>query len=277
MTTFAFLAVLFAALMHASWNALIKLDAGRATAMMILSLAQGLLGVLVAITRPLPQGEVWFWLLASGFIHAAYQTFLLFAYKHGDLSRVYPIARGVAPGLVAIVGALVLSDHLSLQEVIGISTLGLGILLMTRGIFTNGESRRMLPFALGSAMATASYTLVDGMGARISGDPVTYVAWMFILSGLIFTTAGIAKDPRILRANRRSWAFGGLAAALSYGAYGITVWAMTIAPIALVSALRETSILFAVLMGWLLFSERMDRTKAVAAGLIVAGVILTRV
>jgi len=272
-----FFSVLGAAFLHASWNALVKLGGDKMTGMLILTIVQGFVGAFIALFYPLPQGQVWLWLLASGVIHSAYKYLLAYAYAQGDLSRVYPIARGAAPMMVLCFGAVYLADHITAIEVIGILTLGAGILLMARGIFTNGESRRMLPFALGSALATASYSLVDGLGARVAGDAGMYVAWLFLFDGLFFSSfVFLTHGKSTFIANRRSWLLGSLAAGLSYGAYAIAVWAMTQAPIALVTALRETSILFAVLIGWLAFGDKMDRAKATAACLIVAGVILTR-
>jgi drug/metabolite transporter (DMT)-like permease len=278
MTLFIFLCVLFAAFLHAAWNALIKHGASKITGMLILTLLQGGIGLMIAMTRPWPTGEVWFWLLASGVFHAGYKLFLAYAYEQGDLSRVYPIARGAAPMLVTVISALVLSDVIQNWEYLGIFVLGSGIAIMASGAFSNGESRRLVPLALGSAAMTAGYSLIDGMGAREAGDAVQYVAWLFVLDALFFTPICLAlRGTDVLRSNARDWLLGGLAASASYAAYAIAVWAMTRAPIALVAALRETSILFAVLIGWLIFGDRMDRDKAVAAGLIVAGVVLTRI
>ena len=277
MTIWVLAAVLGAAFLHALWNALIKFGTSKLTSMLILTLVQGGMGLLIALTRPFPDPQIWLWLLASGVFHAAYKLFLAFAYEQGDLSRVYPIARGAAPMVVLVISALLLSDVIAAWEYIGILVLGLGILLMARGVFSSGESRRLVPLALGSAMATAGYSLVDGLGARASGDAVAYVGWLFTLDAVFFTPVCIAlRGKSVLRASGKVWAIGGLAATASYGAYAIAVWAMTVAPIALVAALRETSILFAVLIGWLVFGERMDKQKAVAAALIVAGVIVTR-
>ena len=178
---------------------------------------------------------------------------------------------------VAIVGALFLADAVNHAQYAGIAVLGLGILLMARGIFADGESRRLLPFALGSAAATASYTLIDGLGARVSGDAIAYVGWIFVVDGILFASVmTIWRGRGVLAGGVRGWALGGFASAASYGAYAISVWAMTVAPIAVVAALRETSILFAVLIGWLIFGERMNPAKALAGLLIVSGVILTR-
>lgn len=272
-----FLAVLAAALLHASWNALIKTGTSKLTSMLILTLVQGGLGLLIALTRPLPEGEVLWWLLASGIFHSGYKLFLSLAYEQGDLSRVYPIARGAAPLVVLVISGLFLPDTLQTLEIAGILTLGTGILLMARGVFASGESRKLVPLALGSAMMTAGYSLVDGLGARASGDATMYVAWLFVLDAVFFTPICLAmRGSIVLRASPKDWFMGSLAAAGSYGAYAIAVWAMTQAPIALVSALRETSILFAVLMGWLLMGDKMDKGKVAAATLIIAGIMLTR-
>jgi drug/metabolite transporter (DMT)-like permease len=272
-----FLAVLGAAFLHAFWNALVKTGASKQSAMMILAICQALCGLGIALWRGMPLAAAWPWLLGSGLIHMCYQLFLSYAYEHGDLSRVYPIARGAAPMMVLVVSALFLADTITGTEVFGILTLGAGILLMARGIFTGGESTKMLPFALGSAVATAGYSITDGMGARAAGDAVLYVGWLLMVAAVFYVPVAVAiKGPALLRAPPRAWGVGLIAGACSFGAYAIAVWAMTIAPIALVAALRETSILFAVLIGWLVFGERMDQGKMIAAALIIGGVMLTR-
>lgn len=273
-----FLAVLGAAFLHALWNALIKLGSSKMTSMLILTLVQGVVGLGIALTRPWPEAQVWLWLLASGVFHSSYKLFLGYAYEQGDLSRVYPIARGAAPLVVIVTSTLFLTDQLSSLEYGGVFVLGLGILTMAHGVFSSGESRRLVPLALGSAMATAGYSLVDGLGARVSGDAVAYVGWLFALDAVFFTPVCLMLRGRsVIRADRKAWVMGSLAAGASYGAYAIAVWAMTVAPIALVAALRETSILFAVLIGWVYFGEKMGVGKALAAGLIITGVALTRV
>ena len=277
MTTSVFLSVLFAAFLHALWNGLIKFGEGKMTGMLIMTLVQGGIGLVIALTREFPEGVVWIWLLGSGVFHSAYKLFLGYAYEHGDLSRVYPIARGAAPLIVLIFGMFFLADKIEAGEYFGVFVLGLGILLMGQGAFASGESRRLVPLALGSALATAGYSVVDGLGARVAGDAVTYVAWLFVFDALMFTPCAIAfRGTHVLRASPRGWAMASVASVASYGAYAIAVWGMTQAPIALVAALRETSILFAVLIGWLIFGEKMDRTKSAAAILIVSGVMLTR-
>jgi drug/metabolite transporter (DMT)-like permease len=278
MTLGVLLAVLAAAFLHALWNALIKVGSDKVAAMVGLSVMEVPIGLAVGLSRPWPPAEVWPYVLAAGCAHFGYKFFLSSAYQRGDLSRVYPLARGAAPLIVAVVSWLALSDLMTTGEAVGVAVLGLGIILMARGVFAGGEERRLVPLALGSAAATATYTLIDGLGARVSGDAVAYVAWVFVADGLFFTLGMLAwRGPQVLPPVGRVWGVTAIAAAASYGAYAVSVWAMTVAPIALVAALRETSILFAVLIGWLVFGERMDRSKAVAALMIVAGVMATRI
>ncbi len=278
MTLGVLLAVLAAAFLHALWNALIKVGTSRIGGMVILSIAEVPIGLAVVLFRPPMDAAAVPWVVAAGCTHFAYKFFLTYAYDRGDLSRVYPIARGAAPMLVALAGAFMLPDAVRASQYVAIAVLGSGILLMARGVFTRAEEdRRLLPFALGSACATATYTMIDGLGARISGDAVAYVAWVFVADGVIFTTGILAlRGLSVLPRDARAWGLGTAASAASYGAYAVSVWAMTVAPIALVAAVRETSILFAVLIGWLAFGERMSGDKALAAALIIAGVMLTR-
>ena len=277
MTADVFFLVLFAAFLHAAWNALIKTSASNVTTMLVMTLVQGGAGFAIALTRAAPSMDVLPWLAASGAFHALYKLFLALAYEQGDLSRVYPIARGAAPVMVALISALFLIDDIAPAEYGAIVILSVGIGLMARGALALGENLRLVPFALGSALMTAGYTLVDGLGARVAGDAVMFVGWMFFLDAVLFTPTILAlRGFGALRPSNRDWAVGTLAAGVSYGAYAIAVWAMTQAPIALVAALRETSILFAVLIGWLIMGDRMDRTKVGASILIIAGVAAVR-
>ena len=272
-----FLAVMLAALLHAGWNAAIKTGANKQTAMLVMTVWQAALGLALVIWQPWPRAEVWPWILASGLIHTAYQLFLAYAYEQGDLSRVYPLARGAAPLIVLVVSVAFLPDTVAPAEFAGIGLLGCGIVLMARGVFTDGESRRLVPFALGSACATAAYSVTDGLGARVSGAPVIYVGWLLFVAAVFYVPVVLALRGRgTVVAAPAVWGKGAIAAALSLAAYAIAVWAMTEAPIALVTALRETSILFAVLIGWWWFGERMTRGKITASVLIVSGVALTR-
>ncbi len=269
--------MLGSAFLHALWNALIKVGTSKVGGMVILSIVEVPIGLAVIAVTPAINPAAIPWVLAAGCTHFAYKFFLTYAYDRGDLSRVYPIARGAAPMVVALVGAAFLADAVSGMQYAGIVTLGAGILLMARGVFSRGEDRALLPFALGSACATATYTMIDGLGARVSGVPAAYVAWVFVADGTFFTLGMLAlRGWDVIPRDGRAWRLGAFASAASYGAYAVSIWAMTIAPIAVVAALRETSILFAVLIGWLAFGEKMTGEKALASAIIVAGVMLTR-
>ena len=277
MTLAVFLAVLGAALLHAGWNALIKQGLDKHSAMTILTLGHTVCGLAVVLAFPLPGAEVWPWLIASALIHAAYQLFLTLAYQQGDLSAVYPLARGAAPLIVLAVSAAFLPDRLTLAEGLGVVLLGLGLMVMIGGALRRVAARRMVPFALGAALATAGYTLVDGLGARVWGVPLAYVGWLMLLSGAVYAPMMLAWQGRaVLTPGPRGWALGLVAALASFSAYAIAVWAMTQAPIALVGALREASILFAVVIGWWAFGERVDAARLAGAGLILLGLVVTR-
>jgi drug/metabolite transporter (DMT)-like permease len=273
-----FLAVLFAALLHASWNAIIKFGEDKMQGMIILSIAHGLIGLCVTLVFPAPAPEAWGWLGASVLFHLVYKFCLTTAYRFGDLGRVYPLARGTAPAIVLAVGFFILPDEITALQIAAVVLLAFGIVQMARGVFAMGESRRLLPFALGSALGTAGYSISDGMGARASGDASGYVGWLFMGDAVLFTLWGLRRRGLgTLPRSGRIWALGLAAGAGSVGAYWIAVWAMTVAPIALVTALRETSVMFAVLIGMAVLGERADARKLIAAVFIVAGVILIRI
>ena len=277
MSLFVMLAVLGSAFFHALWNTLIKSGTNRMAATVILSIGEIPFGIAVAASRPMLATEALPWVVAAGCTHFFYKLFLTLAYQRGDLSRVYPIARGTAPLIVAVVSAAFLGEVLTPHEFAGIMVLGLGILMMAGGAIFGGENRKLIPFALGSAVATSIYTMIDAQGAKISGDAVAYVAWVFIADGVLFSVGVTAwKGLGFLPRERKPWVTGLIAAAASYVAYAISIWATTVAPVSLVAALRETSILFAVVMGWIFFHEKMTRSKALASLVIVGGVVLTR-
>ncbi|MEO0358715.1 MAG: DMT family transporter [Pseudomonadota bacterium] len=278
MTWFVFCAVLAAALLHAVWNAIVKTGTDKQSAMLTMAVGQSVIGLCLIPFVTTPNAETLMWVIASGVIHMVYQLFLGFAYERGDLSRVYPIARGAAPLLVLGVSLAFALDPLTGLDKTGIIVLVVGIILMAQGVFSSGEDRQLIPLALGSAVATAGYSVVDGLGARVMGDPFAYTAWLLMFAAVFYVPAIIAlKGTAIVRVPLRQYGQGLIAGTASFSAYAIVVWAMTQAPIAQVTALRETSILFAVFLGWFWFGDRMTRGKILAGMLIVAGVVLSRV
>jgi phosphonate utilization associated putative membrane protein len=275
-------AVLFGALLHASWNALIKSGTDKALdTALIHCLGCGVGAVLIAIVGP-PRSEAWPWLAASVTIHVGYYITLVGAYKHGELGFAYPIMRGSAPLLVALLSGRLIGEHLPLAAWLGIGGISAGVLTigLTRSARGGGSRRHALAYALTNAVIIASYTIVDGIGVRASGNALQYVALLFLVDGLPYFAIVMWQRRRALAPAvafmRERWPVALLGSCASMGAYGIALWAMTRAPVASVAALRETSVLFAALIGVLLLKERFRFQRALGTGAIVAGVMALR-
>ncbi|MCI0429089.1 MAG: EamA family transporter [Rhodospirillales bacterium] len=279
MDPFVLAAVLAAAVMHASWNAVVKVGLDRASAILFLALAQSTMALGLVPFFPTPSSAAWPWLIASGLLHTGYKLFLSRAYGHGDLAQVYPLARGTAPLLVALFGVLYLGEALGLVKAGAVLAIGAGVIVMSfRGGAELGRMPpRVLLYALGTAGFTTAYTLVDAVGARLSDSPSGFTLWMFVLDGTCMMAAALAtRGRRAFIALGAAWRSGLIAGALSLGSYWIAIWAFTRAPVALVAALRETSVLFAMLIGILLLGERGGPWRWTAAALIAGGVVLMR-
>jgi phosphonate utilization associated putative membrane protein len=274
--------VLFGAVLHASWNALIKSgDDKQLDTALIHVLGCGVGVVLVAIVG-LPPADALPFLAASVVIHVGYYITLVGAYRHGDLGFAYPIMRGTAPLLVAIASGRMIGEHLSLPAWIGVACISSGVLAigLTRSAQDAGSRRHALGFALANAAIIATYTLVDGLGVRASGNALQYVALLFLVDGLPYFLIVLwqrrAERAAVFAYMRGRWPVALLGSCASLGAYGITLWAMTRAPIASVAALRETSVLFAALIGLMMLKERFRFQRAIGTGAIVAGVMALR-
>ena len=279
MDLFVFLGVLGAALCHAAWNAGLKMRVDPAVAVTILALASGAFALpLLAITG-FPGRESWPYLAASIVIHVFYFTSLAEAYRSGDLGMVYPIARGAAP-LLTTVGSLVfLAEPVPAVGLAGIVLLTGGVLLLSlpRSAVQARLDRRAIGFALLTALIIATYTLIDGRGARLAGSAHAYAVAFFVGNGLTMGLIGLIRQRSELQAALASgWLvpFGG--GVLSFVSYWVALWAMTKAPIALVAALRETSVLFAAVLGVVLLKEPLIAARVIAALLVVAGLALIR-
>jgi drug/metabolite transporter (DMT)-like permease len=279
MDPIVFGAVLAAALLHAGWNAVVKVGLDRFSSVLLLALVQSGLALALLPFFPAPGMPSWPWIAVSALLHTGYKLFLIRAYEHGDLSQVYPLARGTVPLLTALVGALVLGESLTPLRTLAVLAIGLGVVLMSAKGGPNLASvpRKALAYALGTAAATASYTLVDGVGARLSGSASGFTLWMFAGDGAGMLACALAARGRAaLPALLPAWRAGVAAGAMSLGSYWIAIWAFTRAPIALVAALRETSVLFAMLIAAFLLRERAGPWRWAAATLIASGVVLAR-
>jgi len=267
------LAVLGAAFLHALWNALLKSSAGEPlldTALIVAGSSVVALAVLPFVD--VPASAAWTFIALSSVIHFAYYITLAGAYRRGDLSFAYPLMRGVAPLIVTVLGVLFLGEHPTGQMLAGIALISLGII----GIawFASG---RHSPAAAGWALANAAiigvYTLVDGAGVRASGTPAGYVTWLIFLEGLPFLAwLYWRRGPAAARYVALRWRRGLAGGAASLAAYGIVLWAMTQAPVAVVAALREVSVLFAALIGALALKEGLGWRRMAGAATVVAGV-----
>lgn len=273
------LAVLLAALLHASWNALLRFHGDRLAMMTVLAAFSGVLALPVALWLGLPGRAAWPWLLGSVVLHVGYNVFLAGAYAHGELGRIYPLARGSAPLITLVGAALLLGQSVSLLRAAGVATLAGGILLLAfeGGWRALGRAPRGAAYAAATALLIAGYTLSDGMGARAGGNPHAYVAWLFVLDGIPLLAYGLARGrQRTWRALADNRAAGSLAGLLSLAAYWIVIWAMTHAPIPLVAALRESSVVFAVLIGVLFLGESLTWIRALSIVTVVTGLVLLR-
>ncbi|MFV2051906.1 EamA family transporter [Aliiroseovarius sp. YM-037] len=278
MSLTVFLAVIFAAMLHATWNALVKGGADKHLAMTAVVLGHVPIAVVAAVFMPLPAFESLPYLIAGIALHVGYQLFLLYAYRLGDLTQVYPIARGSAPLLVAAISVVFLGVHLNGTELLAIVTIGAGIISLGLVQRSDGlRNGRAAMFALATGGFIAAYSLVDGTGARLAGTATGFYAWLALGNAVAFAALITRISPgtlaRVPTEGRRVFVIGGSA---SFLAYAFVTWAFTQAPIALVTALRETSIVFALLIGVFFLRERLDLAKVASTFLTLIGAGLLR-
>lgn len=279
MTAAVTLAVLLAALCHASWNAIIRMRGDKLVSMTLLVTVAGLLAAPGLFFVPVPVAAAWPFLIASAIIHLGYNTFLALSYHHGELSKVYPLVRGSAPLSTLAVSLLFLNESVDRSGVVGIVVLAAGImaLALDRGWKILLASPRGLAYAVATSLCITGYTLSDGLGARAAGNAHHYVIWLFVLDALpMLAIVAITRGRDLVKAASENWLPGLLGGALSLAAYWIVIWAFTVAPIPVVAALRETSILFAVLIGALFLGERMSPVRGASVVLVLLGLLLMR-
>jgi drug/metabolite transporter (DMT)-like permease len=279
MSVLVFCAVLAAALLHASWNAMIKGASDKQLNMIAVVLGHVPFAVLAIAIFPAPDPASIPYIAAGMSLHFGYQFFLIRAYDAGDLTQIYPLARGSAPMLVAIISVAFLGVTLAPLEMAAIGTIGLGILSMAllrkQGGARNPQGAKL---ALITGCFIAAYSLVDGTGARVAESPIAFYGWLAMGNAVLMAIFVAATAPHQFRAlatrGKRVFVIGGSA---SYAAYGLVIWAFTQSPIALVTALRETSIIFALVIGVVFLKEKPDRTKIIATAITLIGVALLRV
>ncbi len=277
MAVSVFVLVLFAALLHAAWNVIVKSNADRLLSLTVLQTFMAAMGFGMVLVFGFPGHHVWPWALASGTLHLGYNLFLVRAYRHADLSVVYPIARGTAP-LMTLLGSLVFThDAVGFWMIAAVVILVAGLMLTGLGNRSPGADPHALYYALGTACWIASYTLVDGIGARQSGNALGFAGVIFVFDGLFILAAALVMRGRsLLGGFAANWQTGILGGAASCAAYGIAVWGMTKAPIASVAALRETSIVFVLLLSARVLKETLGWQRIVGGLMIVLGASLLR-
>jgi drug/metabolite transporter (DMT)-like permease len=262
------LAVLGAALLHAGWNALVKGSEDKQLDTLAVAASSGVLAIALAPFLPAPAPASWPWLAGSTAVHILYFGFLAGAYRWGELSYVYPVMRGGGPMIVAASGTLLFAEILDPNEWLGVALISIGIVALASG----AHDRRATAFALANAVVIGAYTLIDAAGARASAAPVSYTLWFFVANGVVITAMGLALRGRAVPAYlRRHWLRAAAGGACALGAYCIALWAMTRAPVALVAVLRETSVLFAAVLGAAVLKEKMTSRRLVATGAVLAG------
>jgi len=279
MENYVFLAVLFAAACHAGWNALIKVGLDPLSTTALISIGSGAVALMFLPLVGVPAWAAWPWLIASVVIHLVYFASLIESYRTGDLGQVYPIARGSAPLMTAAATTIFVGEKLGLIGWTGILALVVGVLLLSaRGGRELAEiDRRAIGFALFTALTICAYSVVDGIGARYSSNPNAYSLWLFIGIAAVMLPYALYRDGAdVIPAMQRFWRRGFVGGALQVLSYGIAIWAMTAAPIAIVATLRETSVLFGAAIAVVVLKEPLRAARIVAAVLIVSGLILIR-
>jgi drug/metabolite transporter (DMT)-like permease len=274
-----FAAVLFAALCHASWNALIKVGLDPLSTTTLILCGATMFALVAVPFMPLPAAASWPYLIASSFIHLVYFGSLAEAYRTGDLGQVYPIARGAAPLMTAAAGTFFVGEHLGTWAWCGIIALATGVVVLSlRGGRELAKlDRRAVGYALFTAVTVCAYTVIDGVGARLALNPISYVLWGFIGICLCLVPYALYRNGySLFHDAARFWARGLAGGALQVVSFGVALWAMTLAPIAIIASVRETSVLFGALIAVIVLGEPLRVMRLAAAVLIVGGLVLIR-
>ncbi|WP_322996082.1 DMT family transporter [Castellaniella sp.] len=271
--------VLAGALLHAVWNALIKRSTNTLFSAVNIAAVSGVMAAVILPWIEQPATASWPFILVSLVLQVIYMRLVAFVYQRYDMSLSYPVMRGTAPLIVAGVSVLFFQDVLGSGTLLGIATICLGILCI--GFWRQKNASAGYHFLLPSwltAMVIAGYTLVDGTGARLSGAPFSYTLWIFLLQGVVMVLLAQHGQSALLwpylRAHWKQGLVGGFGSIVSYGT---ALWAMTLAPVAVIAALRETSILFGVLISGLFLSERLNTGRLLGAVVLVLGIVILRV
>jgi len=270
--------VLFAAALHAAWNALVRGAADKFLDTVLIVSGAAIWTVLLLPLLPLPAQASWPYLAASVVIHVVYFALVAFSFHGGELSFAYPLMRGAAPALTAVGGVLLIDETPSAGAWAGVLLISCGVLAMAADSWRTGALRAAPAMsALATAAVIVIYTLIDGQGARASGHAFSYTGWMFLLTAPPLLAIAAVRQGRDLRLRlRAAWFRALLGGACTLASYGLALWAMTRAPIALVAALRETSVIFAALIAALVLRERITRIRYASIAVVCLGAVLIK-
>jgi drug/metabolite transporter (DMT)-like permease len=272
------LIVLLAAFLHASWNAVVKSSRDKFLDIVLVTAGSALLSAIALPFLPVPATASWAYVAASVVIHVGYFALVAAAYRAGDMSFAYPLMRGTAPLLVTVASGPLIGEYLSLGAWSGVLMICAGVLGMTLVHGRPGDTgaSAALP-AMTNALVIAVYTVVDGAGVRLSGHAAAYTMWVFLLTALpLIAWAGLRRRAELATHFRSRWHFGLFGGACTLAAYALSLWAMTQAPVALVAALRETSILFGSALSAVVLKERFGWTRHAAAVAVVSGAVILK-
>lgn len=259
-------------MLHAVWNAIVKTAVDRTTTLGLVAFGHVLPGAVMVSVLPLPSAESFIYIVLSTLVHFAYFFLLGRAYQHGDLSVVYPIARGIVPALVSLWAMLLLGEVLPALVWVGIGLIVIGILLSNWKALRSGVGKTALGLALSTGFCISIYSLVDGVGVRLSGNTLSYWAWGAFLHLFIAVFVGWRRRMTLVQLPVKIWAVGIAGGFVSMTAYGLVLYAKNFAPLGAVSALRETSVIFATLIGFLILKEGNWKRRLGAAVLMVFGI-----
>ena len=275
MSPTVFALVVFSAALHAVWNLLIKGSSDKLLMTVAVTMSAGVAGVLSLPFFPAPDTTSWIFIIASGLASVAYFLMIAATYKVADMSLAYPVIRGSAPLLVGLAGVVLFREYLPLTAWVAIIIISAGIFSMTMGKHKHGT--KGLALALVTAMLSAGCTLIDAEGARRSQSPAAYTLWIFAVTGLLMATwAAATRRGDFLDFVRQNWRVTVPAGVGALCSYGTALWAMTFAPVAMVTALRETTVLFGAVLAWLILKEKIGRSRVVAILAIAVGAALLR-
>lgn len=272
-------AVLFAALLHASWNAVIKSGKSKVLDIALVVCGAGLIAAATLFFLPLPATGSWPYLVVSAVIQLAYFAVIAAVYRTGELSYVYPIMRGSAPLLTALVAGVFVGERLASGAWAGIVFISAGILLLAANQWRSDRfDLAQTLLALGNAALICVYTVVDGIGTRLSGNAFSYVGWMMALDGIAMAVFVLARyREEAMREFPLRWTIGLGGGFCAWASYGIALWAMTRAPVAMVAALRETSVIFAIILATVVLKEKFSNARYAAAFLVCTGAVSLKV